>query len=121
MADTESVVDNPLKVDKDNVKKYKIPKEVELHPRQKLAYLEDQLHQIKAMHWRSRVDVIHARRLQESDVEALRTKGNNNVMEHVNAVEQTIGGIVMLNKLIQQLKDENPGLEATSADHPDGF
>ena len=114
-----SVIDDPLKVDKDQVKKLKIPKEVELHPRQKLAYLEDQMQQIKAMHWRSRVDVIHAKRLQESPVEALATKGNNNLMEHVNAVEQTIGGIVMLNKLIQQLKDENPGLEATPADYPE--
>jgi uncharacterized 2Fe-2S/4Fe-4S cluster protein (DUF4445 family) len=114
-----SVVDDPIAVDKAQVKKYKIPKEVELHPRQKLAYLEDQLQSIKTMHWRSRVDVIHAKRLQESPIEALATKGNNNLMQHVNEVEQTIGAIIMLNKLIQQLKDESPGLEATPADYPE--
>lgn len=58
---------DPMQLDKENVKLYKIPKEVELHPRQKLAFLEEQLNQIRAMHWRARVDMLHAARLQEEE------------------------------------------------------
>jgi len=113
---------DPLKLDKANVKEYKIPKEVELHPRQKLAFLEDQLNQIKSLHWRSRVDMLHAARLQEDSNPTLKDKGYSNMAQHRNEVQQTIGGILMLTKLIEDLKNENPAVgEATAADHPDGY
>jgi hypothetical protein len=113
---------SPLELDKANVKEYKVPAEVELHPRQKLAFLEDQLNQIKALHWRSRVDMLHAARLQEDDNPTLRDKGYQNMAQHRNEVQQTIGGIMMINKLINELKDENKDLGETKAtDHPDGF
>lgn len=112
---------SPLAVDQETVKKYKIPPEVELHPRQKLAFLEEQLQQIKAMHWRSRVDVLHATRMTESSVEAIRNKGLQNITTHTNEVEQTIGAIQMLNQLIAEVRKENPNLGGISGqDHPEG-
>lgn len=111
---------SPLSLDKETVKKYKIPKEVELHPRQKIAFLEDQLNQLKSMHYRARVDVLHANRLMESPIEALKNKGLQNVTTHANEVEQTVGAIQMLDTLIKELRKESPDLGATSEqDHPD--
>lgn len=111
---------SPLGLDQETVTKYKIPKEVELHPRQKLAFLEDQLHQLKAMHWRARVDVLHSKRLQESDNDVLKNKGFTNESTHANEVEQTIGAIKMISDLIKEVRQSNPDLGDTSgADHPE--
>lgn len=113
---------SPLALDQDTVKKYKISKEVELHPRQKIAYLEEQLHQLKALHWRARVDMLHATRLQENENPTLREKGLSNMANHRNEVEQTIGGILMINNLIEELRREHPDIGETSGqDHPDGY
>lgn len=109
---------SPLAVDKELVKEFKIPKDIELHPRQKLAYLEEQLHQLQSMQWRSRVDVIHAERLIESDIEALRTKGLQNITTHKNEVQQFTGAIVMIKKLIEELRNEYPELGETSSSSP---
>jgi hypothetical protein len=112
---------SPLAQDKLTVKEYKVPPTVELHPRQKLAYLEEQRNQIKAMHWRARVDMLHAKRLQESSNEVLKNKGYSNYAQHLNEMEQSIGAISMLDKYIDEFKKENPGLEAKPSDHPDGY
>ena len=113
---------DPMQLDKENVKLYKIPKEVELHPRQKLAFLEAQLNQIRAMHWRARVDMLHAARLQEEENPTLREKGLSNMATHRNEAQQSIGACKMLVKFIEELRNENPGLgEAKPADHPDGY
>lgn len=113
---------SPLDADKANVKLYKIPKEVELHPRQKLAFLEEQLQQIKTMHWRARVDMLHAARLQEDENPTLREKGLSNMAQHRNEAQQTIGAVKMLTTFIKELKDENPNIGAVkTTDHPDGF
>lgn len=111
---------SPLIADKENVKKFNIPKSVELHPRQKLAFLEEQLHQLKSMHWRSRVDILHATRMSESDNEVLKSKGLQNLGNHINEVQQTIGGIEMITKLIEELRKESPDLgEVSAQDHPE--
>lgn len=112
---------SPLALDKETVNKYKIPKEVELIPRQKVAFLEDQLHQLKSLHWRARVDMLHAARLKESDNPTLSEKGLSNMSTHRNEVEQTIGAIQMINKLLEELRSENPNLgEVSAQDHPEG-
>lgn len=113
-------MDSPLKQDQTHVKDFKIPKEVELHPRQKLAYLEEQLHQLKALHWRARVDMLHAKRLQGDSNPTLAEKGLSNMSQHRNEVQQTIGGIQMIRQFIEELKHENPEVQATPADHPEG-
>lgn len=104
---TEIKMKSPLAIDKETIKEFKIPPEVELSPRQKLAFLEAQLGELKAMQWRSRVDVVHAKRLQESPIEALQAKGNNNIVEHKNQVQQFTGGIVMIQKMIEELREES--------------
>lgn len=111
---------SPLALDQETAKKYKIPKEVELHPRQKLAFLEEQLHQLKSMHWRARVDMLHSKRLQENDNPTLKEKGLSNMATHRNEVEQTIGAIRMLQTLIEELRKESPDLgELSAQDHPE--
>lgn len=112
---------SPLKVDQETVKEFSIPKEVELHPRQKIAFLEAQLHELKAAQWRARVDVIHAVRLTESPIEALKNKGLQNIGEHKNQVQQFTGGILMIDKLIKELRAENPDMGlVTAADEIEG-
>lgn len=108
---------SPLEQDKANVKFYKVPKEAELHPRQKLAFLEEQLHQLKSLNWRARVDMLHAARLQEDENPTLREKGLSNMATHRNEVQQTIGGIKMISDFIDELKAENPNVEA--GQHPE--
>jgi len=105
-------MNSPLAVDKQTVKKYKLPAEVEPSPLQKLSFLQDQLEQIKSMHWRSRVDVVHATRLSESENEILKSKGLNNLGTHINEVQQSAGAIAMLNKMIDELRAEYPELQA---------
>lgn len=108
---------SPLALDKALVKEFNLPKEVELHPRQKLAFLEGQLQEIKSAQWRARVDVLHATRLTESPIEALRNKGLQNIGEHKNQVQQFTGAILMLNKLIEEVKKDSGVTEAGT--HPD--
>lgn len=109
---------SPLSRDKETVKKYKIPKDVELHPRQKLAFLEEQLHQIKTMHFRSRIDMLHAKRMQDDKNEVLQQKGLQNYATHLNEVQQTVGAIKMLSDLIAEIKAENPGTKKDEV-HPE--
>jgi hypothetical protein len=101
---------SPLSVDKAIVKEFGITPSAELHPRQKLAFLEDQMNEIKAAQWRARVDIIHATRLQESDVDALKFKGNNNMAEHRNQVQQFSGAVTMIEQLIKEIRAENPDI-----------
>ncbi len=105
---------SPLAVDKETVEKFSIPKEIELHPRQKKAFLEAQLHELKSAQWRARVDIMHAKRLQESDNLVLKNKGLQNESEHTNQVQQFTGGIVMIQQLIEELDKENPDMGATT-------
>ena len=102
---------SPLELDKETVKKYKIPAGVDPSPVAKISFLQDQLEQIQSMHWRSRVDMLHAARLQESDLEPLQEKGNANMTQHRNEVIQTVGAIEMLKKLIEELREEYPELK----------
>ena len=63
------------------------------------------------MHYRARVDMLHAQRLQEDENQTLREKGLSNMAQPRNAVEQTIGAIKMLQKLIEELRKEYPELK----------
>ena len=101
---------SPLAVDKETIKKYKITEEF-ISPVQKLSYLQEQLGQIMAMHWRARVDVIHAERLKDSDNPIIRDKGLQNSGTHYNEVEQSLGAILMIRKMIEELRAEYPELQ----------
>lgn len=103
-------LENPLGVDKETVKEFSIPAEADVSPVMKLGFLQSQLEELQAQVWRERVNVVHARRLQQSPIEALRMKGNNNIMEHKNLVQQFTGGILMTRRMIEQLREEYPEL-----------
>lgn len=112
MAKAQTVTDNPLAVEKETIKHFNITDEVDVTPVQKLGFLQAQREELQAMQWRARVDVIHAKRLQESKNEVLKAKGNNNFAEHYNQVEQFTEALKMINKLIEQLREEYPELKA---------
>ncbi len=105
------VIDNPLAIDKETIKKLGITEDIDLSPVQKLSFLQDQLSEMKVIMWRSRVDIIHAKRLAQSDTQALRNKGLQRETEHQNEVEQFLGGARMLVKMIEQLREEYPELK----------
>ncbi len=102
---------NPLLVDKETVAEFNIPPEADVSPLLKLNFLHSQLEELQHQAWRERVSIVHARRLQESDVEALRMKGNNNILEHKNSVQQFTGGIIMIKRMIEELREEYPELK----------
>jgi hypothetical protein len=101
---------SPLAIDKQTVKEFGITNDIEIPARKKLAFLQAQLQELQGAMWRARVDIIHAVRLQESDIEALKMKGNNNLVEHRNQVKQFTGGISMVKKLIEEIRADNPDL-----------
>lgn len=101
---------SPLAVDKETVKKYGITEETDVAPMQKLSYLQTQLAEIKHAMWRSRVDIIHATRLTESENDTLKQRGHQNLATHQNEVQQFTGAIVTVNKLINELRTEYPEL-----------
>jgi uncharacterized 2Fe-2S/4Fe-4S cluster protein (DUF4445 family) len=102
---------SPLKIDKETVKENNITEDIELSPVAKISFLEDQLDQIKKMHWRARVDMLHALRLQEDSNPVLREKGFSNMATHRNEMQQSIGAIRMLQTLIKELREEYPELQ----------
>lgn len=102
---------SPLELDKQNVKKYDITDDIEISPVQKLGFLQDQLAELQSMLWRSRVDILHAERLTETENQVLQHKGHNNMAEHINAVEQATGAIRMIKTLIEELREEYPELK----------
>lgn len=112
MAKAQTVTDNPLAVEKETIKHFNITDDVDVTPVQKLGFLREQKEQIQSAQWRARVDVIHAKRLQESTNEVLKAKGNNNFAEHYNQVEQFTDALKMINRLIAQLQEEYPELKA---------
>jgi hypothetical protein len=68
---------SPLAVYKETVAKYKLD-DVEVSAVQKLSFLETQKQEIQGALWRATVDILHAKRLQESENPVLQAKGNNN-------------------------------------------
>lgn len=96
---------SPLAVYKETVAKYKL-EDVEVELAQKLTFLETQKQEIQTALWRATVDILHAKRLQESDNEVLKAKGNNNFAEHVNQVEQFSDAVRMLEKFAKELRAE---------------
>lgn len=105
----ETALDNPLAVDKQTLKDLGIKEDI-VSPIRKLAYLQAQLEELETVFWRSRVDVIHAQRLKESDNEVLRNKGLERESTHKNEVRQFYGGIAQIKRLIDQLREEYPEL-----------
>lgn len=102
---------SPLSLDKETVKKYQITGDLDVSPVQKIGFLQDQLEQLQAMQWRSRVDILHATRLTESDNEVLKNKGHQNLATHINEVQQSVGAIAMIKQLIEELRQEYPELQ----------
>lgn len=108
MADAKEIlaIENPLGVDEQTVREFNIPAEADPSPVRKLAFLQAQLEELESQAWRERVNIVHAVRLQQSPVEALRMKGNNNIMEHKNTVKQFTDGMVMIKRMIEQLREK---------------
>ena len=102
---------SPLEKYKELAVKYHVTDDIDLTPVAKLSYLETQKNEIQHVLWRSLTDAIHATRLQSEDNEVLKAKGNNNYAQHVNEVQQFVGALNMLNKFIEELKEEYPELK----------
>lgn len=104
-----SALKDPLSIDNQTLKDIGI-KTDPISPQRKLAYLENQKAELENILWRSRVDVVHATRLTESDNDTLKQKGHQNLAQHLNEVRQFWGGIQMLERMIEQLRQENKDL-----------
>lgn len=102
---------SPLAIDKQTIKDNDITKDVEVSPEFKVAFLQTQKEEIQHALWRARVDIIHAKRLQDSKNPVLQAKGNNNYAEHVNQVQQFVGAVRMIDTLIKELRKEYPELK----------
>lgn len=105
MAKAQTTIDNPLAVAKEILKEFEIPEE-SVSPLRMAGYLQAQREELETMLVRSLFDCVHARRLMESDIEALRVKGGNNLVDHKNQVQQFYGGVRMVDRLLEQLRKE---------------
>jgi len=101
---------DPLGVEKQTLKELGIKEDV-VPPVRKLAFLQAQYEEMESVFWRSRMDVVHAKRLTESDNEVLRNKGLERESTHKNEVRQFWGGIQMIKRMIEQLREEHPELQ----------
>lgn len=97
---------SPLSQDKETVKEFKLTEVHELPTDRKLAFLQAQREELLNGIWRERVNILHALRLQTDSNEALAMKGNNNIVEHKNAVRQFAGGVRTIDTLIKELEAE---------------
>lgn len=97
---------SPLSEDKETVKELELTPEMELPLDQKLAFIQAQLGELRMMAWRSRVDILHANRLRKDANEVLRSRGENNLVEHRNSVRQFTGAIKTLTALQEELEAE---------------
>lgn len=102
---------SPLALDKETVKQYGITKDIDISPIQKASFLQNQLSELQTMLWRARVDILHATRLTESENVVLKNKGHSNMASHVNEVEQATGAILMIKKLLDEIRAEYPELQ----------
>lgn len=93
-----------LAIDQETIKEFGITAEIDVPKDVKLAFVQAQIQEIKSMMWRERVNVMHAVRLSEEKNEALRAKGQNNIVEHRNAVRQSVGALKQLLKLQKELE-----------------
>lgn len=103
---------SPVKFEKELNEKYGITDKVDLSPVAKLSYLETQRNELQHVLWRAKTDMIHSKRLQESENETLQMKGNDNMIKHMNEVKQFVGAIEMLDEFINELKAEYKELQA---------
>lgn len=97
---------SPLSQDKETVKELEITSDMDLPVDQKLAFIQAQIHELRQMAWRERVNILHALRLKEDKNEVMRMKGETNIVEHRNAVRQFTGGIKTLLALEKELEKE---------------
>lgn len=102
---------SPLATYKAAMKEAKVDPKLEVTPLQKIGFLQSQKEEIQGAMWRASVDVIHAKRLMESENPVLKAKGNNNYADHLNQLEQFSGAIIMLDKFIEELRKEYPELK----------
>ncbi len=103
---------SPVKFEKELNEKYGITDKVDLSPVAKLSYLETQRNELQHVLWRAKTDMIHSKRLQESEYETLQMRGNDNMIKHTNEVRQFVGAIEMLDEFINELKAEYKELQA---------
>lgn len=97
---------SPLSQYKALVKEFNLTEIHDLAVDQKLAFLQAQRQELINGIWRESVNVLHALRLQTDSIEALAMKGNNNIVEHKNAVRQFAGGVKTIDTLIKELEAE---------------
>lgn len=100
---------SPLALDRETVKKFNIKDDVA--PVAKMSFLQDQLQQLEATMWRSRIDILHATRLTESINDTLKQKGHQQLATHLNEVAQFTGAIEMIKTLINELRQEYQELQ----------
>ena len=98
---------SPLSEDKQTVKEFNLKDYHELPKDQKLHFLQAQRQELLNGVWRERVNVLHAKRLQQDENEAMRTKGNNNIVEHKHMVRQFAGGLDTIKALLEELEAED--------------
>lgn len=104
-------MESPLAVYNELLKKYGINEDIEPSKIALLSYTETQKEEIKHTITRSLVDALHATRLQQSENEVLKAKGNNNYAQHVNELQQLVDAVKMLDTIAAELKATYPELK----------
>lgn len=98
---------SPLSEDMEVVKEFKLTQEMDLPTDQKIAFVQSQINELKQMAWRERVNILHANRLRKDENEVMRSRGENNLVDHRNSLRQFTGGITTLAALLKELEAED--------------
>lgn len=97
---------SPLSEDRETVKEFALTAEMDLPTDQKIAFVQSQINELRQMAWRERVNILHANRLRKDENEVMRSRGENNLIDHRNSLRQFTGGIKTLAALLKELEAE---------------
>lgn len=112
---------SPLQTYKAIATEFGIGADQSVHPRQKLAFFSEQVNQQKAIANRLLGDLAHARLDIDTAQDAM-TKAayRQRAAKYEDDLRQIVQALNFSLQMEKELSAENPGVETTPADHPEG-
>lgn len=107
---------SPIEIYKDVLKEFEIEGKLDVHPRQKGAYLEEQIQQQQQILNRLFFDITVATNAQNEAKDPLSKDAHRQKVEKFrNDVWQILEGLKVNLKLVEEVRNEYPDLETTAS------
>lgn len=95
---------SPLAIDAVTVKEFDIDKESDFEDEGKLAFCRAQRDEYLKVLWRERLELIIAKKQEESKDAGIRAESSKNVLTHELGIQQFVRAIKVLNVLVTELE-----------------